>query len=42
MELNDFSGKVIGAAIEMHRNIGPGLLEATYRKCLSYELNLCG
>jgi GxxExxY protein len=30
--------KVIGAAIEVHRNIGPGLLESTYEECLHYEL----
>jgi len=29
---------IIGAAIEVHRELGPGLLEATYEECLSYEL----
>ncbi len=34
--------KVIGAAIEVHRILGPGLLESVYEKCLSQELSLCG
>ena len=42
MKLNDLSNKVIGAAIEVHKNIGPGLLESVYRRCLFYELNLSG
>ncbi|MDP9336916.1 MAG: GxxExxY protein, partial [Actinomycetota bacterium] len=29
---------IIGAAIEIHRALGPGLLEATYEECLAYEL----
>jgi hypothetical protein len=29
---------IIGAAIEIHRELGPGLLEATYEECLAYEL----
>ena len=29
---------IIGAAIEVHRQLGPGLLEATYEECLAYEL----
>lgn len=31
---------VIGCAIEVHRTLGPGLLESTYEKCLAYELSL--
>lgn len=34
--------KIIGAAIEVHRRLGPGLLESTYEICLCYELNLLG
>jgi len=36
--LNLLTEKVIGLAIEVHRELGPGLLESTYRKCLCYEL----
>ena len=31
---------IIGAAIEVHRNLGPGLLESVYEVCLAYEFNL--
>ena len=34
------SGEVIGAAIEMHRDKGPGLIESIYEKCLTHELSL--
>lgn len=34
--------KIIGAAIEVHRNLGPGLLESTYEICLCHELSLRG
>jgi GxxExxY protein len=37
-EENDIATKVIGCAIEVHRTLGPGLLESAYQKCLSYEL----
>lgn len=36
------SEKVIGAAIEVHRNLGPGLLESAYENCLCHELFLRG
>ena len=36
------SRKVIGCAIEVHRALGPGLLESAYEQCLSYELGLSG
>jgi GxxExxY protein len=37
---NSFTGKIIGAAIEIHRTLGPGLLESAYEACLIYELRL--
>ena len=40
--LNELTHEVIGAAIEVHRKIGPGLLESAYRKCLGRELFLRG
>lgn len=42
MDENEISGRVIGAAIEVHKAIGPGLLEGVYRKCLAYELEQAG
>jgi GxxExxY protein len=41
-ELNEISGKVIGGAIEVHRELGPGLLESAYETCLRYELQRRG
>jgi len=35
-----FTGKIIGCAIEVHRVLGPGLLESTYQQSLARELNL--
>ena len=35
----DLSERVIGLAIEVHRHLGPGLLESAYEQCLSFELN---
>ncbi len=40
--VNDLTREIIGAAIEVHRNLGPGLLESAYRKCLMRELFLRG
>lgn len=42
MEINDITKKIIGAAIEVHRTLGPGLLESTYEACLFYELDQMG
>ncbi len=42
MELNEISNKIIGAAIQVHRTLGPGLLESTYEACLKYELEKRG
>ena len=37
MRVNEITEGIIGAAIEVHRTIGPGLLESTYVQCLCYE-----
>ena len=37
-DLNELTGAIIGAAIEVHRNLGPGLLESAYESCLLWEL----
>ena len=42
MKVNDLTGAVIGAAIEVHRLLGPGLLESAYEECLCRELALRG
>jgi GxxExxY protein len=41
-ELNRLTERVIGAAIEVHRHLGPGLLESAYEECLCRELSLTG
>jgi GxxExxY protein len=41
-DLNELSGRVIGACIEVHRQLGPGLLEAVYEYCVCEELSLRG
>ncbi len=41
-ELNLISGQIIGRAIEVHKTLGAGLLESTYRDCLFYELTNAG
>lgn len=38
MMLNEISSKIIGCAIEVHKQLGPGLLESAYKECLYYEL----
>ena len=38
-DINHITEKIIGAAIEVHRALGPGLLESAYEACLVYELN---
>ena len=42
MEINELTECVIGCAIEVHRNLGPGLLESAYAKCLEHELKSQG
>jgi GxxExxY protein len=42
MDLNQLTESVIGAAIEVHRTLGPGLLESAYLQCLCHELKLRG
>ncbi len=37
MELNTITEKIIGCAIEVHKVLGPGLLESAYEECLTYE-----
>ena|ERR1044071_5325007 len=39
LEYRDVTDGIIGAAIEVHRNLGPGLLESCYAACLAYELS---
>lgn len=40
MEFDELSNRVIGCALEVHRNLGPGLLESTYEQCLAHELRI--
>lgn len=42
MDLNEITRKIIGCAIEVHKELGPGLLESAYEECLSHELVKCG
>ena len=42
MKFDELSNQVIGRALEVHRNLGPGLLESTYEQCLAYELKTAG
>lgn len=42
METNELTGKIIHCAIEVHKALGPGLLESSYKECLYYELKQIG
>jgi len=42
VENNQLTQAIIGAAIEVHKRLGPGLLESAYRACLTYELRKRG
>ena len=39
MKFDELSNRVLGCAIEVHRELGPGLLETTYEQCMAYELS---
>ena len=40
MNINNLTGQIIGAAIEVHKALGPGLLESAYEECLCHEFDL--
>jgi len=42
VDVNEITERIIGAAIEVHRNLGPGLLESAYEECLCHDLRLAG
>jgi GxxExxY protein len=42
MEINEITRKIIGCAIEVHKHLGPGLLESAYAECMVYELQNSG
>ena len=42
MEINELTEKIIGLAIEVHKHLGPGLLESAYKECLLYEIKKTG
>ena len=42
MGINDITGAIIGAAIKVHKKLGPGLLESAYEACVEYELKKAG
>ncbi len=42
MEINNLTSEIIACAIEVHRALGPGLLENAYKECLEYELKESG
>jgi GxxExxY protein len=42
MTVNEMTGSIIGAGVEVHRALGPGLLETAYAQCLCRELHLRG
>lgn len=42
MDIDLLTGRVIGCAIEVHRTLGPGLLESAYEQCLAHALHLSG
>ena len=42
METNEITRKIIGCAIEVHKHLGPGLLESAYEECMIFELQNSG
>ena len=42
LEINEITERIIAACIEIHRQLGPGLLESAYEECLCHELSLAG
>ena len=42
MELNDITGKIIELSIDVHKELGPGMLESAYEACLMFELLRAG
>jgi GxxExxY protein len=42
LQSSDLTREIIGAAIKVHRELGPGLLESAYEACLAYELQKLG
>ncbi len=41
-QVNELTGKTIGFCVEIHRELGPGLLESAYQECLAFELSKAG
>jgi GxxExxY protein len=42
MEINKLTEEIIGCAIKVHKELGPGLLESSYEECICYELSQAG
>jgi GxxExxY protein len=42
MHINDLSHQIIGCAMRVHSQLGPGLLESAYEECMAYELSKAG
>ena len=42
MDINELTYKIIGCAYDVHKELGPGLLESTYEKCLCFEFEKLG
>ncbi|MBW1848325.1 MAG: GxxExxY protein, partial [Deltaproteobacteria bacterium] len=42
MKFDQLSNSIIRCALEVHRQLGPGLLESTYEQCLAHELKIAG